>query len=93
MPYIDSLSFLTIILGRAVKTINGLKSLDILFNKINPPAIISIMISIPEKIIANIFDPHPNTISRINSQIEYIEREIQNNRDLSPKIIKPEFIV
>ena len=46
------------------------------------------LISIPEKIIANIFDPHPNTISRINSQIEYIEREIQNNRDLSPKMKK-----
>lgn len=46
------------------------------------------LLSIPEKILANIFDPHPNTISRIQSQIDYMENEIQHNKDLSPKMRK-----
>ena len=34
------------------------------------------LINIPTKIITNIFDPHPNTIARLNNQYDYIYTEM-----------------
>lgn len=43
-------------------------------------------INIPDKILSTIFDPHPENISRINSQIKSLQYEIDNDTNMSPKI-------
>lgn len=45
------------------------------------------LITLPNKIIFNIFDPHPNTIARLKSQYDYINEELSKG-DYNPKMKK-----
>ncbi len=37
------------------------------------------LVSLPDKVITNIFDPHPNTIARMKEQYEMLEKELLNS--------------
>lgn len=43
------------------------------------------LMTIPYKIISNIFDPHPNTIARLYNQYDLLEKELLNG-NLNPKM-------
>lgn len=43
------------------------------------------LMTIPDKIISNIFDPHPNTIARLYNQYDMLEKELLNG-NLNPKM-------
>ena len=45
------------------------------------------LLMLPDKIIANIFDPHPNTIARLNDQYLYLKEELTKNEN-NPKMKK-----